>query len=172
MSFLFFTLPKSLLKTLFMIFISLCCWNVAYAQNETTFESPQNRIEEMDSLPPEVAAYVRKILAEEDSLERLKQEYEPLMPATPSSSERPLHYEVSFSACTLSPSTKPSHIHISCLQYMEEVNVLGTDGVKYDIPIIYYPNSTELDTKGLASGEYVILIQLEKTIFTKNIWVK
>lgn len=161
-----------LFKAILMLFLSFLSTNVAFAQNEIISEMPQNFSETTDSLPPEVAAYVRKILAEEDSLARINQADSPMTQANSQAAERPLYYEVSFSACTLSPSAKSAHIHINCLQYMEEVNVLGTDGVKYEVPVVYYPNSTELNTNGLASGEYVILIQLEKSIFTKNIWVK
>jgi hypothetical protein len=161
-----------LFKAILMLFLSFLSINTVFAQNEIVSEMPQNFSETTDSLPPEVAAYVRKILAEEDSLEKLNQDYAPITHATPQAAERPLYYDVSFSACTLSPSAKSAHIHINCLQYMEEVNVLGTDGVKYEVPVVYYPNSTELNTNGLASGEYVILIQMEKSIFSKNIWVK
>lgn len=145
--------------------------NTLSAQNEATSSATQIVIDEADSLPPEVAEYVRKILAEEDSLEKIKLQSIDYQTEKKEIAERPLYYDVSFSVCTLSPSTKNAHIHINCQQYMEEVNVVGADGVKYDVPIIYYPNSTELNTNGLANGEYVVLIQLEKNIFTKKIFV-
>lgn len=160
------SLPKLIFLRILMLLMSIFVTHFAFGQNV------QEGISETDSLPPEVAAYVRQILAEEDSIDRMNRDYAPLMPRSTETSLQSLDYEVSFATCTLSPAVKSAHIHISCQQYMEEVNILGTDGEKHEIPIIYYPNSIELDTKGLASGEYVVLIQLEKSIFTKNIWVK